>query len=91
MTTKELIDEIATRTECSKVNVKAVLDTMKEVAIEQMKECGEVKIVSGITLYGTTREAHVARNPRTGESVEVPSKITCKARFGNHVKNAVNE
>ena len=35
-------------------------------------------------------DARIARNPRTGESVEVDAKNAVKCKFGKAIKDAVN-
>ena len=42
------------------------------------------------TLSVVHKDARIARNPRTGESVEVDAKNAVKCKFGKAIKDAVN-
>ena len=71
--------------------VETLLDVEQEVAYEEMANEGEVKLFNGLTLEGKRVDARTAKNPRTGEMIEVPSKISPRAKFGIPCKNALNK
>lgn len=86
----ELAKAIAAKIEgCTNKHAKEVLDVMQDVVFSTIPT-DEVKIMDGVTLMAVTKDARVARNPRTGESVEVPSKVAPKCKFGKPIKEALN-
>ena len=51
---------------------------------------GKFKISGFGTFYVTERKAHTARNPRTGEAVEVPTKKHLKFRPSDKLETELN-
>ena len=74
----------------SQREVRAAMEYMSIVMTNIIKEQKGVKIGEVVTVYGELREAHVGRNPSTGEAMNVPAKIAPKAKFSQTVKNAIN-
>ncbi|MEM7295672.1 MAG: HU family DNA-binding protein [Pseudomonadota bacterium] len=70
----ELIEAISDRSGRSRAAVDDVLRALSHTVSTQLEEGGEVTL-PGIGKFGTkARGARLARNPRTGERVEVPAK-----------------
>ena len=90
MTKVELVKAVATETGFTQKDVKTVLEATGKVAYAEMAKQEEVKLFDGLTLMGVYKEAGIARNPLTGESVDVPAKVMPKAKFGKAAKDAVN-
>lgn len=90
MNRTEFVKAVAEKAEMTQKLVKEVLDAMQEVAYGEMAKCEEVKIFDGLTLAGVHKEATIARNPMTGETISVPAKNAPKAKFGKAAKDAVN-
>ncbi len=75
MNKKDLIDGVAERTGYAKTDVKTVIDEFVKTLQEGLSE-GEKVLISGHGTYEMkTRKARVARNPKTGEIVNVPEKL----------------
>lgn len=89
MTRAELVKEIATSTGFTQKDVKQVMDAM-EVVVQKTMRDDEVKIMNGVTLSAAFKEAHTARNPRTGETVTVEGKYSPKCKFGTAIRAAIN-
>ena len=90
MNRTEYVKAIATATDFTQKDVKAVLDAAQTVAYETMAKEEEVKVFEGLTLVGVKKAACVKRNPLTGADVQVPEKIAPKAKFGKALKDAIN-
>lgn len=69
-------------------DVKAVLDSVNTVVCDAVANEDEVMVIPGVTLTSYIREARMGRNPRTGESIEIPEKRVPKAKFGKAFKDA---
>lgn len=87
---KDFVRQISNRTGFAQSDIKKVVDAMYDVVVENVKECNEVKLMSGLSICGVIRDARIGRNPRTGESVNIPAKICCKAKIGEGIKNVIN-
>ena len=86
LTQTQLATEIAERSDMSKSDVKRVLDTLEEVALEQLGEAEKVKIGGLVQMTVRVKEATKARpgrNPATGEEITIaakPASVTVRAR-----------
>lgn len=73
----------------TKVQAEEVVETIIGDIVKTLKNGGEVSI-AGLGIFSTkTRAARVARNPRTGESVNVPAMKVPKFRAAKALKDAV--
>lgn len=86
LTQSQLATEIAERSDMSKSDVKRVLDTLEEVALEELGNAEKVKIGGIVQLTVRIKEATKARpgrNPATGEEITIsakPASVTVRAR-----------
>jgi DNA-binding protein HU-beta len=73
----------------TKVQAEEVVEIIINDIVGTLKKGGEVSI-AGLGIFSTkTRAARVARNPRTGASVNVPSMKVPKFRAAKALKEAV--
>ena len=86
MNRTEFVKVVAEKAEMTQKAVKEVLEVMQDVAYNEMKAGGEVKIFDSITVYGKEVPEREARNPQTGETLVVPSHLAPKAKFGKGIK-----
>ena len=73
MTHSELIEVLAGQTGLTKKDVTAVIDSLPGVIATAVSGDGEVRIVGLGTLRKRATKARTGRNPRTGETIEVPA------------------
>ena len=86
----ELAGAVAEKTGLSKAQAGEALDAVLESIQDTLKKGEEVKIVGFGTFTVADRPAGEARNPRTGEKVQVPASKTPKFKAGAGLKDAVN-
>jgi DNA-binding protein HU-beta len=86
----ELVSAVAEKTGLSKAQAGEALDAALEAIQDTLKKGEEVKIVGFGTFTVADRPAGEARNPRTGEKVQVPASKTPKFKAGAGLKDAVN-
>lgn len=86
----DLTKAVAEQTGFTQKDVRKVLDTIQDVTFAALGRKEEVKLMDGVTLEVKEREARIARNPRTGESVKVEAKNAPKCKFGKPIKEAIN-
>ena len=96
MSVNELVKAIATNSEKTQKEVREIVDVMKDVVIEQLREASEdvnvvVKVLPGISLTAGYVDAHEARDPRTGDTIKVAPKISVRTKIGPSFKEAVNQ
>ena len=91
MTKAELIDAIATDAAISKKDAGKALNATID-AITASLEKGEKVVLPGFgTFEVREKAATTARNPRTGETIEVPAKKAPAFKPGATLKSVVNK
>ncbi len=73
----------------TKVSAEQTLDAILEGVVKTLKGGGEVSI-AGLGIFSTkARAARTARNPKTGEAIQVPATTVPKFRAAKALKDAV--
>ena len=87
MTKRELVEVVAERANVSKAEAERVYNAVFEVLAEEVAK-GEARVDGFGTFKVAQRAARQAKNPRTGEVVEVPAKkvVTFKPATGLKAK-----
>lgn len=89
MNKADLADKVHALLGGTKTQAEGVVETLIETIIGALKGGDEVSI-SGLGIFSTKmRPARVGRNPRTGESIKVPSMRVPKFRAAKALKEAV--
>jgi len=87
MNKTELVETISRRTDLSKKDVDAVLNTFFEVAAQVVARGKEPLTIPGwIKFEQTDRSARIARNPQTGAEIHVPASKAVKVTAGATLK-----
>jgi DNA-binding protein HU-beta len=89
MNKASIVDEVHKKLGGTKVQAEEVVDLIIDSVVGTLKKGGEVSI-AGLGIFSTkTRAARQARNPRTGEMVNVPAMKVPKFRPAKAFKEAV--
>ncbi len=89
MNKTELVAEIAKRAELTQKDAGAALDAFLEVVTEVVAKGGEKLTIPGyLTIEQGFRNERTARNPQTGETINVPATKTAKISAGATLKKA---
>ena len=73
----------------TKVLAEQTVDAVLEAMVKTLKSGGEVSI-AGLGIFSVkARAARTARNPKTGESIQVPATKVPKFRAAKALKDAV--
>ena len=86
VTKKELIDQIAERTQAKRVLVKRIVQTFLDEIIAELGKNNRLEFRDFGVFETRTRAARIAQNPKTLERVEVPAKRTVKFKMGRLMK-----
>lgn len=89
MTKTELIAKMAEKAEVTKKVAEDVLDAFTNTVIEALKEEDKVALSGFGTFEVRNRAARTARNPRTGEAIEIPEQKTPAFKAGKNLKESV--
>ena len=90
MNKDELIRKVASGVGISKTDAAKSVDSVFSNITSSLKSGNEVRIVGFGTFLITNRAATTGRNPRTGESIQIPAKKVPKFRAGKALKSTVN-
>lgn len=86
ITKKELIDRIAEKTNCKRVQVKRIVQSFLDEIIDELGNSNRLEFRDFGVFESKFRAARVAQNPKTLERVEVPPKRTVKFKVGRLMK-----
>jgi len=89
MNKASLADAIASKIGTSKADAERAVETIIDSIVSTLKSGNEVSI-AGLGIFSAKqRAARTARNPRTGEPVQVPAMRVPKFRAAKALKDAV--
>jgi len=86
----DLIAAVSSNTGLSKTDATRAVDEVFDVITKSLKSGDEVRLVGFGTFNVTNRAATQGRNPRTGETIQIPASKQPKFRAGKGLKDAVN-
>ena len=89
MNKSELIAKAAEKAGTTRKDAEAVVNATLESIIEAVKEGDYVQLIGFGTFERRARKAKMARNPRTGEEIEVPASNAPAFKAGKAFKDAV--
>lgn len=90
MNKNELISAVADRCDMTKAQAGDAVDAVLDSVTSALKGGDEVRILGFGNFAVANRKATTARNPRTGETVNVPASKAPKFKAGKALKDAVN-
>ena len=90
MNKDDLISKVASSIGISKSEAAKSVDAVFSSITNSLKGGNEVRLVGFGTFLITNRAATTGRNPRTGESIQIPAKKVPKFRAGKSLKETVN-
>ena len=90
MNKDDLIGKVASSVGLSKTDAAKSVDAVFSNITSALKGGIEVRLVGFGTLLVANRAATTGRNPRTGESIQIPAKKVPKFRAGKSLKETVN-
>ncbi len=89
MTKDELVAKVAESTGIKKIDIHKALDAVINTIIQTIK-AGEKVNITGLGIFKLKdKKARLARNPKTGESVQVPAKRAPKFLASKNFKETV--
>lgn len=90
MNKADLVNSISEKTGLTKSKTIEVVDAFVSSITESLKNGEKVTLVGFGTFATTKKEARKGRNPKTGESIDIPSKTVAKFKAGSELSKSVN-
>ena len=90
MNKTELIVALAQKADLSKKDAEKALNAFVEVVTDSLKAGEKVQLVGFGTFEAKDRPARVARNPRTGEEIQIEASKNVSFKAGKALKDSVN-
>lgn len=90
MNKSELVDAVADSADISKAAASRAVDAMISTVSSALQNGDQVSLVGFGTFSVKERAARTGRNPRTGESIEIPAAKNPVFKAGKALKDAVN-
>ncbi len=91
MTKMRLVKILSEEMGLSKTDASSALDIIFNAVIDAVKDGQKVTLVGFGTFMASERKAREGRNPRTGETISIPSAKVPKFVAGKGFKEAVNK
>ncbi len=91
MNKSEVITQIASDTELSKVDAGRALEAFLDIVTKSLRKKKPVVIVGFGSFDVQKRKARTGRNPHTGEPIKIKASVAPKFRPGKSLKDAVNK
>ena len=83
MNKQALIEAAAAKAQVSKAEAAKVLDAALEAAVEAVKKGEGVQLVGFASVSVVAKAARKAKNPRTGEVINIPAKKVVRIKAGS--------
>lgn len=90
MNKTELVNDVASIVDMTKNDANMVVSAVIGAIVDGLMTSGKVALSGLGTFTVVTRSARVARNPQTGESVNVPEKQVVKFKASSKLKDDLN-
>ncbi len=90
MNKNEFIDRVADLSNMSKADATRAVDAVFDAITAALKKGDDVRLVGFGTFSATKRKAREGRNPRTGETIQIPPSTQPKFAPGKGLKDALN-
>ena len=93
---KQLVDELAKRTNFYKHNLNEILDALDDIIVDNMSmatktEPSEIHLSLGFVFGGRYTPKREVRDPRNGNVVMTPAKYIPYARFKTSFRKKINK
>ena len=90
MNKNDLMAAVSTSAGLSKADASRCVETILDTVTNALKRGEEVRLVGFGTFSVSHRKATTGRNPRTGESIQIPASKRPKFTVGKALKDSVN-
>jgi len=90
MTKADLIESVATKADMPKGQAERVVNLVFDDIVAALKNGQKVNVSGFGTFQISERKARSGRNPKTGETIEIPASKSAKFKAGKSLKDLLN-
>ncbi|HUX08387.1 MAG TPA: integration host factor subunit beta [Acidobacteriota bacterium] len=90
MTKAELVEEVAKSVELSKKDAEKIVNMVFDSIIDALHDGEKIELRGFGSFRLRERKARIGRNPKTGETVHVPTKKVPYFKAGKELKELIN-
>ncbi len=90
MNKNELVSAVSNSAGLSKADASKAVDSVFDNITNSLRNGNEVRLIGFGTFSVAQRRATTGRNPRTGETIQIPARKQAKFKAGKALKEAVN-
>lgn len=90
MTKKNQIETLASKLNCSKVDALNILEAYQSIMVEEITNTGQFHLPGIGNFKVKTRNARTGRNPRTGDSIQIPERNVVQFKASNSLSQLIN-
>lgn len=87
----EFVDAVSEKTGLTKADSAKAIDAVFATITEVLAKGDKLSLVGFGTFSVSKREARDGRNPRTGETVQIPARNAVTFKAGTALKDSINE
>jgi integration host factor subunit beta len=91
VTKRELVQRIAEKTGVQQISAKEVIQSFLDEIIHELSKGNRLEFRDFGVFEPKSKAHRVARNPRTGDKVDVPEKTTVKFKVGRLMKKKIQK
>ena len=91
MTKKEIVKQISDRIGLTQLKTKEIVQRTFDAIVDTLLEVGRIELRNFGVFEVKQRKARKARNPRTGERVDVPPKFVVTFKPGKEMEERVRQ
>ncbi len=89
ITKKDLVCAVAEKCGCQQSAARQTVQSFLDQIIEELSTGNRIELREFGVFDTRTRDAHMARNPRTKEAVSVPARASIKFKAGHAMKERI--
>jgi len=86
----DLVSAVSGSAGISKADASKAVDSVFDNITSSLRGGNEVRLIGFGTFSVANRKATTGRNPRTGETIQIPARRQAKFKAGKALKEAVN-
>ena len=90
MTKADLIESVAAKLDLPKGQAERAVNLVFEDIVKGLRNGDKINISGFGTFAVSERKARTGRNPKTGESIDIPASKSAKFKAGKSLKDELN-
>ena len=91
MTKADLVERVAREAEMTKKDAEQLVEIIFETIIDSLNNGEKIELRGFGSFRLRERDARQGRNPKTGESVDIPAKRVAYFKPGKELKEIINQ